>query len=951
MNKYYKLIKIKFLSILTLSVLTINVGVGQTSFTGSDVELPVGTKVGNPTSLEWGPDGKLYVAQQDGSIKILTISKVASNNYKATNLEEIKLVKLIPNYNDDGTFKADLTKRQVTGLVMGGTSSDPLIYVNSSDPRIGAGEYGDVDLCTNSGVISKLYKDGGTWKKVDLVRGLPRSEENHSSNGMQLYDNGKKLLIAIGGTTNAGGPSKPWTYVTEYALSAAILVVDLQAIEALPTKTDAKGQLYKYDIPTLDDPTRPNVTVDGVVMDINDPWGGNDGINQAKIVPGGPVQIFSGGWRNAYDILVSKHSGREGRVYTIDNGPNGNWGGYPDKGYPLGTGGSATNKYLEGEPGSLSVGNYDGLEYIGNVNSYVPGSYYGGHPVPVRANVNAGLYTDNGTHRGWRNDNSNPNLPLPNDWPPVPASMINPIEGEFHNPGTAEDKSIIYWETSMNGFCEYLYPGNEFYGDLFVAAFDNPGNIYRIKMDASHNVVNQKNAKRINLDAPIFTGFGNKPLDITCAASGPFAGSLWVATWGSSKITVFEPKTLSGCAGTYSTTLDEDGDGYKNSDELDNGTNPCSASSQPSDNDHDNVSDRNDTDDDNDGILDKNDFFAVDFYNGDTTTIPTHFNLFNYDPGTGFFGLGFTGLMCNNQTDYIDQFEATKMIAGGAAGAVTLEEVPSGDAFENLNDQRYAFQFGVKVTPVTGMFTVKGAIMPAYFSQQTPSGFQSQGIYIGNGDQDNYIKMVLHANDGQGGIQVLKEEDGVVSSSMVSLNGQIPVNKSILFYLTIDKSTNLVYPRYSIDGVMTAVGSPIPLTGKLLQAITQNGKAMAVGIISTSRSAPNFNASWDYIEVYEGNAVISGISKARANGQDNINIFPNPGRDKVSISIDSEIPQNYKIRIYNSVGHEVKTMNVFNVSGSISHELEINELTNGIYFLHFTSEKEKRSTTVKLVKK
>ena len=35
--------------------------------------------------------------------------------------------------------------------------------------------------------------------------------------------------------------------------------------------------------------------------------------------------------------------------------------------------------------------------------------------------------------------------------------------------------------------------------------------------------------------------------------------------------------TSGGCTGAYSQTLDEDGDGYTNADEIDNGTDPCSA--------------------------------------------------------------------------------------------------------------------------------------------------------------------------------------------------------------------------------------------------------------------------------------------------------------------------------------------------------------------------------------
>ncbi|MBX9851933.1 MAG: hypothetical protein K2X86_09260 [Cytophagaceae bacterium] len=232
-----------------------------------------GGVVANPTSLQFGPDGKLYVGQQGGQIKVFTINKVAANNYQVTNTETILLVKQIPNHNDDGSLAPTVTNRLITGIYVTGTATDPVIYVASSDPRFGAGEKGDIGLCTNSGVISKLYKQAGVWKKIDLVRGLPRSEENHAPNGIQIDPVTNTLFLAVGGSTNSGGVSRAWTFITEYALTACILSVDLDAIEAMPTQDPSGAHPYKYDIPTLDDPMRPGNP------DAGDPFGGNDGLN------------------------------------------------------------------------------------------------------------------------------------------------------------------------------------------------------------------------------------------------------------------------------------------------------------------------------------------------------------------------------------------------------------------------------------------------------------------------------------------------------------------------------------------------------------------------------------------------------------------------------------------------------------------------------------------------
>ena len=159
-------------------------------------------------------------------------------------------------------------------------------------------------------MISRLTWTGSAWQKLDLVRGLPRSEENHAANGMQLDPVNNILYVAMGGNTNKGATSNNFALLPEFALSAAVLTVNLTAI----------GNTT-YDIPTLNDEDRPGNP------DANDPFGGNDGKNQAIIVPGGPVQVYSPGFRNPYDVVITQ----SGRLYTIDNGGNAGWGDVPSR--------------------------------------------------------------------------------------------------------------------------------------------------------------------------------------------------------------------------------------------------------------------------------------------------------------------------------------------------------------------------------------------------------------------------------------------------------------------------------------------------------------------------------------------------------------------------------------------------------------------------------------------
>ena len=67
----------------------------------------IGESVLNPTSLEFGPDGRLYVAQQDGTIWGFTVQRDAapmgSGTYTITNIEEITILQTgITNHYDSG---------------------------------------------------------------------------------------------------------------------------------------------------------------------------------------------------------------------------------------------------------------------------------------------------------------------------------------------------------------------------------------------------------------------------------------------------------------------------------------------------------------------------------------------------------------------------------------------------------------------------------------------------------------------------------------------------------------------------------------------------------------------------------------------------------------------------------------------------------------------------------
>jgi glucose/arabinose dehydrogenase len=746
-----------------------------------------------PTSLQFGPDGRLYVAQRNGLIKIYSVKRNGANNYSVGATETIRSIKNIPNHDDDGTLNPDVKDRLVTGILVRGTAANPVVYVTSSDPRqndIRVG--GDLNLDTNSSMLSRLTWTGSRWSKVDLVRGLPHSENNHTVNGMQIDPTTNMLYVAQGGHTNMGAPSHSFGQLPEYAYSAAILEIDLDMI----------GNTT-YDLPTLDDEDRLGSP------DANDPFGGNDGKNQARIVADGPVRVYAPGFRNNYDLLIA----RSGKMYTVDNNHNAGEGDIPVREGPQGT---CTNEV--NEPGVTAPETLHLVKDRG---------YYGGHPNPTRGNKDNTFNADNQS----------------------PLLRANPVECDYRAPGP-ERGNIASFNSSTNGLAEYTASnfGGAMKGNLLAASFEN--RIYRVKLNGTGDDVVLKQA--------LFSSVGTRPLDVVAQGDGArFPGTIWVADIGNGAIKVFEPNDYGGSGGgscnrADDPSLDADGDGFSNADEIDNGTNPCSSADRPPDYDGDKKSNLNDPDDDNDKLPDTSDPFAVDRNNGTTTSLPVSYTWDNDTPSPGgLLNLGFTGLMTNSSANYEALYNPAKMTAAGAAGRVTVDAVPAGDAWAANNSQKYGFQFGIRADPATtGTFTAHTEI-EAPFAGMTPQDYQSMGLFVGNGNQNNYLKLVTAANGGAGGIEFAKEVRGTFVRDRPRAPVSLPGPDAVGLFLTVDPAAETVQPSYAVTtngvtGQRKTLGGPEPIPAGWFGGST----GFAVGIISTSSGpGPVFPATWNFIEV------------------------------------------------------------------------------------------------------
>jgi len=787
---------------------------------------------------------------------VYEVQRNSPGNYAVVSIEYIDLVTRIPNHNDDGSLVDLGSERQITGITVVGTADNPVIYVTSSDRR--RGQYNDEDglnIDTNSGVISRITWMGtnrndpmGAWEKVDLVRGLPRSAEYHATNGIQYDSINHRLFVASGGNTNMGAPDNFLSFVPEYALSAAILEVDLTAIDAMPIQDPVGLNPYIYDLPTL---TSGN--------DSNDPFGGQRGANQARIVEGGPVQIYSPGYRNSYDLVLTQ----DGLLYATDNGPNSGFGRFlkdeADR-INLGTGLPYGSGACTDEPANGSFpASFTGDDQLHLVTE----GFYAGHPAPVRGNRNNQY----------------------NDQSPVPATYDGSQECDFIWSGDApdnlpEDGALATFGGSTNGITEYTASNfaGQMQSDLLLASYAEDNSLYRVGLSDDGLTATSNN---------VLFSFAGTPLDVVAQGDfDVFPGTVWVTSIYPSDVIVFEPGDYGGidvgACDTSVGTQDSDGDGFSNDDETLNNTSPCNAAHFPPDNDGDKVSDLLDADDDNDGIADVNDLFQIDAFNGRTSDLPI---IFDYDPGGTNFGggianAGFDGMMIqpDTGTDYLTLFDPTDMTVGGIIAAFVIDNVPAGTALGAVNTQSYAFHKGINVDSMTGQVTIRSRLTSPFFSGDAKPG-QEIGIYLGTGDQDNYLKLVINST----GFLVVEEVAG--SITMVQTEASVLDSTYIDLIFTIDTTKATVQPRYAADNNFIVDLPMVTLRDGTLKAALQSvSQAPAVGFIATDNGAGTFAGVWDSLEIIANCDRIAPTvaeSDVELFAPQHIGVLPNQGRPTI----------------------------------------------------------------------
>ena len=194
--------------------------------------------------------------------------------------------------------------------------------------------------------------------------------------------------------------------------------------------------------------------------------------------------------------------------------------------------------------------------------------------------------------------------------------------------------------------------------------------------------------------------------------------------------------------------------------------------------------------------------------------------------------------MTNGVNDYQDLYDPLAVTAGGAAGVFTIDSATAGSAVSNTQQQ--GFQFGVNTVGVSTPYSAVTRLVSP-FAGIVPQPGQQMGLYVGTGDQDNYVQLVLSGDSG-GQMQVASEFDGVYTA-LASQPLSVPGPGTVDLILTVNPQDLTVQPLISVDnGPEISIGSPIAIPASLLD------NPLAVGLISTDPTGSGgLPVTWDYL--------------------------------------------------------------------------------------------------------
>lgn len=205
---------------------------------------------------------------------------------------------------------------------------------------------------------------------------------------------------------------------------------------------------------------------------------------------------------------------------------------------------------------------------------------------------------------------------------------------------------------------------------------------------------------------------------------------------------------------------------------------------------------------------------------------------------------GFTGLMSNGMTPD-ELYNPADITVGG--GEFEVNPVGPGRAFEGENDQRNGFQIGIRVPDE--LFTAHARLIRPFADlDEQPSRLAVIGLFVGPGDQDNFVRLGL----GGGGWKYRAEVAGdtfFTRNRPFDLAGLDHVD----LYLTIDPEAKTIQPK--VQATRDGETAPVPTwDAERIPALFDGDQPLAVGIIAGrgDSDSPKFRAIWGPIEVRKG---------------------------------------------------------------------------------------------------
>jgi len=437
---------------------------------------------GGYTSIEFGADGKLYVATITGEIHRWEVNPDGT-------IDKASQETLSLSYLDAGGGE----RRGIVGFVF--DPSDPnTIWIsdNAPIPR----EQKAFDTPEFSGRVSKVtLGEGGSFTGATAetyITGLPRSGGDHLTNSLEFRLNPEfgepgepeyLLYLSQGSNSAAGAADGAWGNRPERLLNAAILEID-------PTRDAPSGG---YDVRTepITANMAPTTTFPANQFNENGTYPGMYNPFAEDAV----LKIYATGVRNAYDLVW--HS--NGNLYVPTNG--------------TASGGKTPNDPTQPGLDTVIANSPKQYDYFFTIEE---GGYYG-HP-----NVLRDQYVLNG---------GNPTAGLD------PNEVVGGNDGNAStdgyqvgvDPDPNYDLDGVYnlgYNRSPNGAIEYT--GNAFgsnlKGAILFAQFSTGDNVRMIRVDSNGNIIGDDVLRRP--DGSVINNYID-PLDII---ENPVTGQLYLMT-------------------------------------------------------------------------------------------------------------------------------------------------------------------------------------------------------------------------------------------------------------------------------------------------------------------------------------------------------------------------------------------------------------------------------------